>query len=126
MLVKCMLFCRYALLRSPSLECQGHSLRVSGPLAASGVPLGRLSLSPLHGSYEEVSSDGVVCVLVPQGPVYPRAKVYVPVIVKPNPVYPLNSFTLKSVSFQLSSHLTNVYTPMYAEENLGKLSCLSE
>ncbi|KAM7312583.1 hypothetical protein ISCGN_009488 [Ixodes scapularis] len=87
---------RYALLRSPSLECQGHSLRVSGPLAASGAPLGRLSLSPLHGSYEEVSGDGVVCLLVPQGPVYPRAKVYVPVLVRPNPAYPFSSFLIRA------------------------------
>ncbi|CAN7984852.1 unnamed protein product [Ixodes hexagonus] len=87
---------RYALLRGPSLECQGHSLRVSGPLAASGTPLGRLSLSPVHGSYEEVSGDGVVCLLVPQGPVYPRAKVYVPVLVRPNPAYPFSSFLIRA------------------------------
>ncbi|XP_077511676.1 transmembrane protein 132C dtn isoform X2 [Amblyomma americanum] len=92
---------RYALVRSSiSQECQGQSLRLSAPSVPSGgagLSLGRLPLSVAHGSYEELSGgDGVVCLLVPQGPVYPRSKVYVPLLVRPNPAYPLHSFTIRA------------------------------
>lgn len=92
---------RYALVRSSvSQECQGQSLRLSTasvPSNSAGLSLGRLPLSVAHGSYEELSGgDGVVCLLVPQGPVYPRSKVYVPLLVRPNPAYPLHSFTIRA------------------------------
>ncbi|XP_077535622.1 transmembrane protein 132C dtn [Haemaphysalis longicornis] len=95
---------RYALVRSSGpqqqqQECQGQSLRLSAsPGAPSpGRSLGRLPLSVAHGSYEELSGgDGVVCLLVPQGPVYPRSKVYVPLLVRPNPAYPLHVFIIRA------------------------------
>ncbi|KAH6931924.1 hypothetical protein HPB50_001662 [Hyalomma asiaticum] len=92
---------RYALVRSSiSQECQGQSLRLSAssvPSSGAGLSLGRLPLSVAHGSYEELSGgDGVVCLLVPQGPVYPRSKVYVPLLVRPNPAYPLHSFMIRA------------------------------
>lgn len=92
---------RYALVRSSvSQECQGQSLRLSAasvPGSGAGLSLGRLPLSVAHGSYEELSGgDGVVCLLVPQGPVYPRSKVYVPLLVRPNPAYPLHSFIIRA------------------------------
>lgn len=88
----------YALLQSPSLECSDTSLPVTAPPNVQSIYIANVSLSSVHGSYEEIKSDDVIRILVPQGPVYPRSKVYVPVYLMPNPAYPvgLYVFTIRA------------------------------
>ncbi|OTF69277.1 hypothetical protein BLA29_001898 [Euroglyphus maynei] len=50
---------------------------------------------PFRGSYEEVTNDNVVTVLIPQEPVYPNSKIYIPVKYTYNPEYPISAFTLR-------------------------------
>ncbi|XP_022254425.1 transmembrane protein 132C-like [Limulus polyphemus] len=86
----------YAVLQSCSLECTANSLPVTAPPGGSSIFLAHVALSNSHGSYEEVKNDDVVRIFVPQGPVYPRSKVYVPVYLQPNPVYPLSVFVIRA------------------------------
>lgn len=86
----------YAVLQGGSLECSDSAaLPVSVPAGLPSVYLDDVSLSGVHGSYEEVKSDDVVRILVPQGPVYPKSKVYVPVYLQPNPIYPPYVFVIR-------------------------------
>lgn len=86
----------YAVLQSGSFDCSDMAaLPVSVPAGLPSVYLDDVPLSVAHGSYEEVKSDDVVRILVPQGPVYPRSKVYVPVYLQPNPVYPPYVFVIR-------------------------------
>ncbi|XP_042904370.1 transmembrane protein 132E [Parasteatoda tepidariorum] len=87
----------YAVLRSGSFECSdAAALPVSVPAGLPSVYLDDVPLSSSHGSYEEVKSDDVVRILVPQGPVYPKSKVYVPVYLQPNPIYPPYVFVIRA------------------------------
>lgn len=86
----------YAVLQGGSFECSDSAdLPVSVPAGLPSVYLDDVSLSAVHGSYEEVKSDDVVRILVPQGPVYPKSKVYVPVYLQPNPIYPPYVFVIR-------------------------------
>ncbi|XP_022245421.1 transmembrane protein 132E-like isoform X1 [Limulus polyphemus] len=84
----------YAVLQSHKLECTANSLLVTVPTGGSSMFLAHVVLSNSHGSYEEVKNDDVVRLLVPQAPVYPRSKVYVPVYLQSHPVYPLYVFVI--------------------------------
>uniref|UniRef100_T1J6G2 Transmembrane protein 132E n=1 Tax=Strigamia maritima TaxID=126957 RepID=T1J6G2_STRMM len=53
-------------------------------------------LSTAHGQYLELKQDEVVRILIPQGLVYPRSRVYVPVYMYPNPAYPIYVFVLRA------------------------------
>ncbi|CAL1289115.1 unnamed protein product [Larinioides sclopetarius] len=87
----------YAVLQSGSFECSDPAaLPVSVPAGLPSVYLDEVPLSVNHGSYEEVKSDDVVRILVPQGPVYPKSKVYVPVYLQPNPIYPPYVFVIRA------------------------------
>lgn len=57
--------------------------------------LSDVSLVPFRGSYEEVTNDNVVTILIPQEPVYPNSKIYIPVKFTYNPEYPIAAFSLK-------------------------------
>lgn len=57
--------------------------------------LANLPLSTSHGSYEEIRNDDFVSIMVPQTPIYPRSKVYVPVFLQPNPTYPIYVFVIR-------------------------------
>ncbi|KPM05329.1 hypothetical protein QR98_0037900, partial [Sarcoptes scabiei] len=56
--------------------------------------LSDVALVPFRGSYEEVTNDNVVTVLIPQEPVYPNSKIYIPVKYTYNPEYPLTKFSI--------------------------------
>lgn len=86
----------YAVLQSISIECSDSALPVTVPPGLPSIFLAEVPLSGAHGSYEEVKSDDAVRILVPQGPVYPRSKVYVPVYLQPNPVYPPYVFVIRA------------------------------
>ncbi|XP_054719094.1 transmembrane protein 132E-like [Uloborus diversus] len=87
----------YAVLRGGAFDCTDTAaLPVSVPAGLPSLYLDDVPLSGSHGSYEEVKSDDVVRILVPQGPVYPRSKVYVPVYLQPNPVYPPYVFVIRA------------------------------
>ncbi len=73
---------------------------VNADLAAAAahmnlVYLSEVSLVPFRGSYEEVTNDNVVTVLIPQEPVYPNSKIYIPVKYTYNPDYPVAAFSLR-------------------------------
>jgi transmembrane protein 132 len=57
--------------------------------------LSDVSLIPFRGSYEEVTNDNVVTILIPQEPVYPNSKIYIPVKYTYNPEYPIAAFSLR-------------------------------
>ena len=57
--------------------------------------LSEVSLVPFRGSYEEVTNDNVVTILIPQEPVYPNSKIYIPIKFTYNPEYPTAAFSLK-------------------------------
>ena len=57
--------------------------------------LSEVSLVPFRGSYEEVTNDNVVTILIPQEPVYPNSKIYIPVKFTYNPEFPVAAFSLK-------------------------------
>ncbi|CAG2100493.1 unnamed protein product [Medioppia subpectinata] len=57
--------------------------------------LSDVSLVPFRGSYEEVTNDNVVTILIPQEPVYPNSKIYIPVKFTYNPEYPIAAFSLR-------------------------------
>lgn len=59
------------------------------------IYLSDVSLVPFRGSYEEVTNDNVVTVLIPQEPVYPNSKIYIPVKYTYNPDYPVSAFSLR-------------------------------
>ncbi|XP_076330316.1 transmembrane protein 132E-like isoform X2 [Tachypleus tridentatus] len=86
----------YAVLQSHKVECTANSLLVTVPASGSGMFLAHVVLSNSHGSYEEVKNDDVVRLLVPQAPVYPRSKVYVPVYLQSYPIYPLYVFVIRA------------------------------
>lgn len=75
-------------------ECYNQEGTARPPSGA--VPLGRLPLAPMHTSYEEVSGDGMVRLLVPQGPLHPGARVYVPVLVHWSSAQPQLTFSLRA------------------------------
>lgn len=57
--------------------------------------LSDVSLIPFRGSYEEVTNDNVVTILIPREPVYPNSKIYIPVKFTYNPEYPIAAFSLR-------------------------------
>ncbi|XP_054169116.1 transmembrane protein 132E-like [Oppia nitens] len=57
--------------------------------------LSDVSLVPFRGSYEEITNDNVVTILIPQEPVYPNSKIYIPVKFTYNPEYPIAAFSLR-------------------------------
>lgn len=59
------------------------------------IYLNDVSLVPFRGSYEEVTNDNVVTVLIPQEPIYPNSKIYIPVKYTYNPDYPVSAFSLR-------------------------------
>lgn len=59
------------------------------------IHLSDVFLVPFRGSYEEVTNDNVVTVLIPQEPVYPNSKIYIPVKYTYNPEYPISAFSLR-------------------------------
>ncbi|CAG2170321.1 unnamed protein product, partial [Oppiella nova] len=65
----------------------------SNPLALNF--LSDVSLVPFRGSYEEVTNDNVVTIMIPQEPVYPNSKIYIPVKFTYNPEYPIAAFSLR-------------------------------
>ena len=64
-------------------------------IAMNLIYLTDVSLVPFRGSYEEVTNDNVVTVLIPQEPVYPNSKIYIPVKYTYNPDYPVSAFSLR-------------------------------
>lgn len=64
-------------------------------MAMNLIYLSDVSLVPFRGSYEEVTNDNVVTVLIPQEPVYPNSKIYIPVKYTYNPDYPVSAFSLR-------------------------------
>lgn len=83
----------YTIIHSRSQDCIIKTLPTS---SMSTTYLADVLLSTVHGSYEEVKSDDIIRILVPQGPVYPKSKVYVPVYLQPNPIYPLYVFIIRA------------------------------
>lgn len=59
------------------------------------IYLSEVSLVPFRGSYEEVTNDNVVTILMPQKPVYQNSKLYIPVKFTYNPNYLVSSFSLR-------------------------------
>ncbi|XP_046910174.2 transmembrane protein 132C dtn isoform X3 [Dermatophagoides farinae] len=59
------------------------------------IHLSDVFLVPFRGSYEEVTNDNVVTVLIPQEPVHPNSKIYIPVKYTYNPEYPVSAFSLR-------------------------------
>ena len=59
------------------------------------IYLSDVSFVPFRGSYEEVTNDNVVTVLIPQEAVYPNSKIYIPVKYTYNPDYPVSAFSLR-------------------------------
>lgn len=53
-------------------------------------------LSSTHGQYLELKQDEIVRILIPQGTVYPRSRIYAPVYMHPNPAYPVYVFVLRA------------------------------
>lgn len=83
---------------SPSMEQNGDET-VSDLFSAENtmnlVHLSDVFLVPFRGSYEEVTNDNVVTILIPQEPVYPNSKIYIPVKYTYNPEYPVSAFSLR-------------------------------
>lgn len=67
----------------------------SAEVAMNLIYLSEVSLVPFRGSYEEVTNDNVVTVLIPQEAVYPNSKIYIPVKYTYNPDYPVSAFSLR-------------------------------
>ncbi|KAI1309078.1 Transmembrane protein [Halotydeus destructor] len=57
--------------------------------------LGHVALVPYEGSYEEITNDDIVRILVPQEPVFVMSKVYVSVCFRRNPGYPVAAFSVR-------------------------------
>ncbi|RWS12003.1 transmembrane protein 132D-like protein [Dinothrombium tinctorium] len=57
--------------------------------------LGDVSLSVFSGTYEEVTNDDIIRILIPQEPTYPNSKIYIPVCFHYNPNYPLAEFSIR-------------------------------
>ena len=53
-------------------------------------------MTPFLGDYEEVTSDDSVRILIPQAPTYANAYIYVPVLFRYNPNYPLSAFRIRA------------------------------
>lgn len=83
---------------SPSMDQNGGET-VSDLFSAENimnlVHLSDVFLVPFRGSYEEVTNDNVVTILIPQEPVYPNSKIYIPVKYTYNPEYPVSAFSLR-------------------------------
>ncbi|RWS30959.1 Transmembrane protein 132C-like protein, partial [Leptotrombidium deliense] len=57
--------------------------------------LGDVTLSPFGGSYEELTNDDIIRILIPQEPTFPNSKIYIPVCFRYNPNYPLAAFSIR-------------------------------
>lgn len=69
---------------------------IPDPLPSGSIhPLGEISLSLFRGSYEEVTDDNIIRILMPETPTHPNAKIYIPVCFKLNPNYPLAAFSIR-------------------------------
>ncbi|XP_053200215.1 transmembrane protein 132E-like [Panonychus citri] len=58
--------------------------------------LGQVTLSPFTGTYEEVTNDDIVRILIPEQSTYPNNKIYIPVCFRYNPNYPMTAFRLRA------------------------------
>lgn len=65
------------------------------PVSNVFVHIFDVPLNPFRGSYEEVTADDMVKILVPQAPIYPMTQIYIPVVFKVNPSYPISAFSVR-------------------------------
>lgn len=82
--------------KSSSQVPQQHAAQYSHPLPPVFVePLGQVQLKPFAGAYEELTSDDIIRVLIPQGPLRPRSRLHIPVCYRYHREYPLFAFALR-------------------------------
>lgn len=83
------------LIKSLSKDVQDAIAMATAAASNVFVHIFDVPLYPFRGSYEEVTADDMVKILVPQVPLYPLTQVYIPVVFKVNPSYPISAFSVR-------------------------------
>ena len=83
----------YSVYESPHTGCEKLMPRV---VVQPLTYLDDVILLPWKGKVEEVTEDEIMRLLMPSTSLYPKSRVYIPVLITPGSNPPLNSFTVRS------------------------------